>query len=220
MQLERLKEAGRTSASTLAGPIHEAPPVWRGHVMATSQDISTHLTDPVSAVRDTFGVSGHIVVHPAHQFIAVSDCGRVFTWRVSTRNRKGQRADQGVDPNPHARWAQVCSCHWSAQCCSRSSPRRRMLPSAASRRAKTRPSPRRRPCQQQLPQPRMGHSDRQHARHDPSRSIAQRRKKPAFQTDHSSSSDHPCHARRRVQERSDRSPVWSEYRSHRRNRSR
>lgn len=68
-------------------------PLRKGHVMATDQ--STHartdgLAQRLNTIREQFGIAGRIAAHPAHDFIAVSDDGRVFSWRVSTRHRLGQ----------------------------------------------------------------------------------------------------------------------------------
>jgi hypothetical protein len=58
--------------------------------MATLQGSGSHLSDPVSTVRRLFGITARIAVHPRHDYIAVTDEGRVFSWRISSRHRSGQ----------------------------------------------------------------------------------------------------------------------------------
>lgn len=61
--------------------------------MATSQSTPIPAPDTdarLNTIREQFCVKGRLAVHPTHTFAAVSDCGRVFSWRVTTRYREGQ----------------------------------------------------------------------------------------------------------------------------------
>lgn len=61
--------------------------------MATNQSTpipADSTAERLNTIRVRYGIAGRIAVHPKYQYLAVTDNGRVFSWRVSTRNRRGQ----------------------------------------------------------------------------------------------------------------------------------
>lgn len=53
---------------------------------ARTDDVEAHL----NTIRERFGITGRIAVHPTRTYAAVTDDGRVFSWRATTRHRTGQ----------------------------------------------------------------------------------------------------------------------------------
>lgn len=74
--------------------------------MATSQGTFAISQNPdagphLQQIRDQFGITGQLAVIPTDPEYAVSDCGRVFAWSVTTRHRRGQLRElaQTINPN-------------------------------------------------------------------------------------------------------------------------